>query len=68
MALVPTERAAIVAAMREVRTDGLRFAGHLRGRVYEVRAEGETSRWTQKTPPRIIELVKARNGPRSSPS
>jgi len=42
MALVPTERAAIVAAMREVRTDGLRFARHLRGRVYEVRAEGET--------------------------
>src|SRR5205807_8731550 len=33
MALVPTERAAIVAAMREVRTDGLRFARHLRGRV-----------------------------------
>ena len=43
MALVPTERAAIVAAMREVRTDGLRFARHLRGRVYEVRAEGDES-------------------------
>ena len=34
------DRAEVVAAMVEVRTEGLRVARHLRGEIYEVRAEG----------------------------
>lgn len=32
--------AEIVAAMKEVREEGLRSARHLRGKIYEVRADG----------------------------
>jgi phage-related protein len=40
--LADAEVAAIVAAMTEVAADGLRAAKHLRGDVYEVRADGPT--------------------------
>jgi phage-related protein len=39
-ALTAEERAEIVAAMADVRTEGLRVARHLRGAIYEVRAQG----------------------------
>lgn len=35
------DAAAVVAAMKEVAVDGLSAARHLRGDVYEVRADGE---------------------------
>jgi phage-related protein len=39
---LPTgDRAAVVAAMREVREEGTRFARHLRRDIYEVRADGD---------------------------
>jgi phage-related protein len=39
---VPDEdKAAIVAAMGEVRREGMRAARHLRGELFEVRADGE---------------------------
>lgn len=39
---VPDEdKAAILAAMGEVRREGLRAARHLRGELFEVRADGE---------------------------
>lgn len=34
------DRAEVAAAMADVRTEGLRVARHLRGDIYEVRAEG----------------------------
>jgi len=34
------DAAAIVAAMKEVAIDGLRAARHVRGNIYEVRADG----------------------------
>ena len=37
------DRAEVAAAMAEVRIKGLRFARHLRGDIYEVRAEGRRS-------------------------
>lgn len=38
---VPDEdKAAILAAMKEVRRDGVRAARHLRGELFEVRADG----------------------------
>lgn len=40
--LADAEVAAIVAAMREVAVEGPRVAKHLRGDVYEVRADGRT--------------------------
>jgi phage-related protein len=40
--LADAEVAAIVAAMKDVAADGLRAAKHLRGDVYEVRADGRT--------------------------
>ncbi len=41
MALRTAERAAITAAMADVAKSGKRAARHLRGEVYEVRAQGE---------------------------
>jgi phage-related protein len=39
---VPDEdKAAILAAMKEVRQEGIRAARHLRGELFEVRADGE---------------------------
>ncbi|MBA3728438.1 MAG: type II toxin-antitoxin system RelE/ParE family toxin [Actinobacteria bacterium] len=38
--LSPEDRAEVAAAMADVRADGLRVARHLRGEVYEVRADG----------------------------
>lgn len=35
------DQAEIAAAMRDVRTDGLEVARHVRGEIYEVRASGE---------------------------
>jgi phage-related protein len=35
------DKAAILAAMKEVRRDGLRAARHLRGELFEVRADGD---------------------------
>ena len=40
--LTDEEAAAVVAAMQEVATVGLTAARHLRGDIYEVRAEAET--------------------------
>jgi phage-related protein len=39
MDLTSNERAEIVAAMKEVQRDGIRAAKHLRGDVYEVKAD-----------------------------
>lgn len=39
LALESAERAEIVAAMKEVATEGLRAARHLSGDLYEVRAD-----------------------------
>lgn len=36
-----TDAAAVVAAMRDVRDVGLAAARHLRGQIYEVRADGD---------------------------
>jgi phage-related protein len=36
-----SDKAAILAAMKEVRRDGTRAARHLRGDLFEVRADGE---------------------------
>lgn len=39
---VPDEdKAAILAAMKEVRREGTRAARHLRGELFEVRADGQ---------------------------
>jgi phage-related protein len=38
--LSDTDAAAVVAAMKEVAVDGLPAARHLRGEIYEVRADG----------------------------
>jgi hypothetical protein len=35
------DKAAVLAAMSEVRRDGLRAARHLRGELFEVRADGD---------------------------
>jgi phage-related protein len=40
-ALSDTDAAAVVAAMRDVRETGLAAARHLRGEIYEVRADGD---------------------------
>ena len=40
MALPTTERAAVTAAMADVANNGKKAARHLRGEIYEVRAEG----------------------------
>ena len=37
------DRAEVVAAMTDVKVGGLRVARHLRGDIYEVRAEGQRS-------------------------
>lgn len=37
------DAAAVVAAMKEVAIDGLATARHLRGEIYEVRADGDRS-------------------------
>jgi len=39
--LSDTDKADVLAAMREVRREGLRAARHLRDDIYEVRADGE---------------------------
>ena len=39
--LTATEAAEVVAAMKEVAREGLRFARHLRGDVWEVRVEAD---------------------------
>jgi phage-related protein len=39
--LSDTDAAAVVAAMRDVRDVGLAAARHLRGQIYEVRADGD---------------------------
>ena len=39
--LSDTDTAAIVAAMKEVAMEGLSAARHLRGEIYEVRADGD---------------------------
>jgi phage-related protein len=39
--LAATEAAEVVAAMKEVAREGLRFARHLRGNIWEVRIQGE---------------------------
>lgn len=39
--LSDSDAAAVVAAMKEVQVDGLAAARHLRGDIYEVRADGE---------------------------
>lgn len=39
--LSDTDAAAVVAAMRDVRETGLAAARHLRGEIYEVRADGD---------------------------
>jgi len=39
--LSDTDTAAVVAAMKEVQNDGLAAARHLRGDIYEVRADGD---------------------------
>jgi phage-related protein len=39
--LSDTDAAAVVAAMRDVRDGGLEAARHLRGDIYEVRADGD---------------------------
>jgi phage-related protein len=39
--LSDTDAAAVVAAMRDVRDVGLAAARHLRGEIYEVRADGD---------------------------
>jgi len=43
--LSDTDAAAVVAAMREVREGGLTAARHLRGEIYEVRADGDRQRY-----------------------
>lgn len=40
-ALSDTDAAAVVAAMKDVRDTGLAAARHLRGDIYEVRADGD---------------------------
>ena len=40
-ALSDPDAAAVVAAMKEVQVDGLAAARHLRGEIYEVRADGD---------------------------
>jgi phage-related protein len=40
--LTDEEAAAVVAAMKEVKDDGLQAARHLRGPIYEVRADAAT--------------------------
>jgi phage-related protein len=39
--LTDADAAAVVAAMKEVQADGLIAARHLRGEIYEVRADGD---------------------------
>lgn len=39
--LSDTDKAELLAAMKEVRREGARAARHLRGDLYEVRADGE---------------------------
>ena len=39
--LTPTEAAEVVAAMKEVAREGLRFARHLSGDIWEVRIEAD---------------------------
>ncbi|MFZ1865883.1 MAG: type II toxin-antitoxin system RelE/ParE family toxin [Polyangiales bacterium] len=39
--LTATEAAEVVAAMKEIAREGLRFARHLRGDIWEVRVEAE---------------------------
>lgn len=39
--LTATEAAEVVAAMKEVAREGLRFARHLRGDIWEIRVEAE---------------------------
>jgi phage-related protein len=40
-AVSDTDKAAILAAMQEVRREGIRAARHLRGELFEVRADSE---------------------------
>lgn len=40
-ALSDTDAAAVVAAMKDVRDSGLAAARHLKGEIYEVRADGD---------------------------
>lgn len=41
--LTNDDRRAVLAAMKTVRDEGLHTAGHLRGSIYEVRADGRDS-------------------------
>jgi phage-related protein len=41
MALSNSDRASVAVAMREVRQEGLVAARHIRGDIYEVRADGD---------------------------
>lgn len=50
------DAAAIVAAMKEVATDGLTAARHLRGEIYELRADAERSSY------RILLAVEGKRG------
>lgn len=59
--------ASVVAAMREVRQQGLKAARHLDGEIYEVRADGKGVIYRilfapqgKRTPPQAIRLAKRR--------
>ena len=55
--LTDEQAAAVVAAMKDVARNGLASARHLRGEVYEVRAEADRKR--AKTPPDEIVLAES---------
>lgn len=50
------DAAAVAAAMKEVAIDGLKFARHLRGEIYEVRADADRSTY------RILFATEGRRG------
>jgi hypothetical protein len=53
--LSDTDAAAVVAAMRDVREAGLAAARHLRGEIYEVRADGARQTFRILFAPRVGE-------------
>ncbi len=56
LALSDEDRAAVLAAMKEVRDCGQAAARHLRGELYEVRADGRDATY------RVIFATEGRNG------
>jgi phage-related protein len=54
--LSDTDAAAIIAAMKDVAIEGVRVARHLRGDIYEVRAEGDRASY------RVLFAIEGRRG------